>query len=221
MRRCAVFGTLILAACGQYVPPTPPAPRAATRVSASLGRTWDAVVELFATRSIPIRTMERASGFIATEQLYMTLDDSRRYADCGSPPPGATFYADRASYNVLVRGDSSSSTVLVTTHFRESHDAGQCVSTGRWEREFETAVEARAEGRPIATTVTPSSSSPPEECSQLNTVDRDGDDWRVRLYRVNGAGQCVRKKECRYREGATVMSSETALARCYAEAKQH
>jgi len=36
-------------------------------VTSSFGRAWDAVIDVFAEANTPIRTMERASGFIAAE----------------------------------------------------------------------------------------------------------------------------------------------------------
>ncbi len=66
-------------ACLRY---SPPAPRAATRVGATMGATWDAVIDLFAARNIPIRSIERVSGIIVTDILSVG-DDGPRWADCG------------------------------------------------------------------------------------------------------------------------------------------
>lgn len=151
MRRLmSALALLSLAACTPMRPPAPPVQRAPTDVHASFGATWDAVIDLFAERSIPIRNMERASGFIVTEQLVISdvvMADS--VADCGTDIMGTPKFATRGSYNVLVRGDSSASTVKVTARWirTESHstDVTECSTRGVWETAFENDVKRRAE----------------------------------------------------------------------------
>ncbi|HEV8380972.1 MAG TPA: hypothetical protein VGQ29_05265 [Gemmatimonadales bacterium] len=97
-------------------------PRDATPVRASLGRTWDAVVAAFASRHIPIRTMNRASGFIATDHLLISRQESERWGKvCGTSGVLGLkdLYADHASYAVFVRGDSAASTVAVSMHLTQ------------------------------------------------------------------------------------------------------
>src|SRR5207244_1446028 len=52
--------------------------RDATPVNASVGRAWDAVLDLFAARQIAISTWERASGFIGTDQWDVPGSEARR-----------------------------------------------------------------------------------------------------------------------------------------------
>jgi hypothetical protein len=133
-------------------PPAAPQPREGTKVRASVGKSWDAVIDLFAERSIPIRTMERASGFIATEQLRAD-DVAERFYDCGAVL-GHPIRATHASYNVVVRGDSSASSVRVNMRYVNWEDvrraAQECTSTGQWEAQFEHWVRDRAEGGAVA-----------------------------------------------------------------------
>jgi hypothetical protein len=135
------------AGCG-YKAPTPPAPRDAMEVSASFGRTWDAVIDEFADRNIPIRTIERASGLIATELLTIS-HDARSEADCGTLN-GRMLPPTHAIYNVLVRGDSARATVKATMRWvRVNKDVSiTCETTHRWEGALEERVKGRAE-RPI------------------------------------------------------------------------
>lgn len=58
---------LILSGCIKTTGPGEPVPRSAMPVSASFGKTWDAVIDVFAVKNIPIRTLERVSGLIAAE----------------------------------------------------------------------------------------------------------------------------------------------------------
>jgi len=133
-----------------YSPPSLlPVERPATGVDASFGRTWDAVIDGFAARNIPIQTLERASGFIAAEPLQVS-DADTTMADCGRYE-GATLLAGRAYYNVRVLGDSTRSSVRVTVRWTNLGPSGAgltqlpCVSTGSWESAFEGAIKERAE----------------------------------------------------------------------------
>src|SRR5689334_6312594 len=82
MKPSVVSLCLLFVCCSSYEPPPPPEPREATHVDASMGRTWDAVIDQFAARNIPIRTIERASGLIATDQLTVGRE-GYWWADCG------------------------------------------------------------------------------------------------------------------------------------------
>jgi hypothetical protein len=147
MHRLIAAPVLLLAACLRYEPPPLPAPREATTVNASAGTTWDAVIDIFATRLIPIRTIERVSGIIATEGLGVDSADGLGWANCGRR--GRRRYQPTdAIYNVLVRGDSAKSTVRATvrwSHSTESRRVPECTSTYDWERKFEADVQKRAE----------------------------------------------------------------------------
>jgi hypothetical protein len=143
---------VLLAGCTTYKPPPPPTPRDASLVTASMGQTWDAVIDLFATRNIPIRTIERASGLIVTDALSVG-QEGNTWASCGTRN-GKVLPPDRATYNVLVRGDSTLATVRTTVLWARTADpiVPECTSTFIWERALETDVKARAErqGRQVA-----------------------------------------------------------------------
>jgi hypothetical protein len=146
MRRPLAF-LLLCVACNSYQAPLPPAPRDATLVSASAGLTWDAVVDLFAARNIPIRTIERASGFVATDELSVGAE-GRKWADCGKLN-SVRLGPERAIYNVLVRGDSASSSVKATVRWTYSAaklGVIECATSHAWEEGFEAEVKAHAEG---------------------------------------------------------------------------
>ena len=110
-----------------------------------MGQTWDAVIDVFATRNIPIRTIERASGLIVTDALSVGQEGTT-YASCGTLG-GKILAPDRATYNVLVRGDSTEATVRTTVLWTRSEEPSltECASTYIWERALETDVKARAE----------------------------------------------------------------------------
>jgi hypothetical protein len=136
----------LLTAC-TATPPAPPAPRSATNVSASFGKTWDAVLRALAERNIPLKTVDRSSGLVvAEEQTMRTRIDS--IADCGKEAMGIARYPTTAGWSVLVQGDSVRSMVKATVRFATSPgitSAVDCSSTGKWETELEHQVRAAAE----------------------------------------------------------------------------
>lgn len=160
----ALSGLVLTLACGVggYSPPEPPSPREATQVNASMGRTWDAVIDLFATRTISIRTIERVSGIIVTERLSVGHEDGLAWADCGKMGglSGQVHISPNyATYNVLVRGDSLHSSVKTTVRWvhinprevdLEGGGVTECSTKHVWERALETDIKARAEEPKLA-----------------------------------------------------------------------
>jgi hypothetical protein len=147
MMRPRLAFLLLCVACNSYQAPLPPAPRDATQVSASAGQTWDAVVDLFAARNIPIRTIERASGFVATDELSVGAE-GRKWADCGKLN-SMRLGPERAIYNVLVRGDSATSSVKATVRWTYSAaklGTIECSTSHAWEEGFEAEVKTHVEG---------------------------------------------------------------------------
>lgn len=147
MRRFALFALFL---CGCTTPPAPLAPRSLTAVNAPFSRTWDAVIDVFADRNIPIATMDRASGFIAARPAVTGRADTL-YADCGKAI-GVKTLPTAASYNLVVRGDSTRSTVKMTISFTQTSGEGafatnkECTSRGTLEAAVEQQIKAKAEG---------------------------------------------------------------------------
>lgn len=159
---------LALGACYKPVPPGAAVTHDVTPVTASFGRTWDAVIDVFAAKNIPIKAMERASGFISAEQASIPLqtreeaDYALTLADCGSVGRIQLIPAT-ATYNVVVRGDSARSTVNVSVKYLNygarapamagrgtntmSPMARECATRGVFEGETEAAIKQRAEAR--------------------------------------------------------------------------
>lgn len=128
--------------------------RDTTRVAATVAQTWDAMIDVFAEQNIPLRTLDRASGFAVAETARVG-EGGAAWAACwgaATPTPPSA-----ASYNVLVRGDprdSSAAVVRVTVAWSAfRRDAAgdlarvDCETTGRYETDLESAIKARAEAR--------------------------------------------------------------------------
>jgi hypothetical protein len=123
-------------------------------VYAPFAKTWNAVIDVFSDRNIPIRTIDRSSGLIATDQLTVSAEDVK-WADCGSHSMSGTIAPQRAVYNVLVRGDSTQSTVKVTVGWTATVEVIRgdfrhvdCITRGVWEGELETMIRTKAQGGP-------------------------------------------------------------------------
>jgi hypothetical protein len=144
----------LLAACVRLPEPTS-APRPPAPISASVARTWDAVIDQLGEQAIPLRSMEKASGFIATQTIAMqgVTTEPTKWADCGT---FASFHfaPTAVEYTILVRGDSTRASVRSSARYllvkNDGTSAGptECVSNGVFEASFEESVKRRAEARP-------------------------------------------------------------------------
>ena len=177
-------------ACVQPGPVLSPAPASAREmkaVAAPFGRTWDAVIERFAEDNIPIRTLKRASGFVATESMTVpaSMNEEADWADCGTAPFIGRLYPTAASYNILVRGDGARSSVKAsvrwTTAVRSdaSTSTRECTTTGNWEAAVEEGIAARAEGRERRD-VPLRSLLPCADTIPLVVADQYGAHWTIR-----------------------------------------
>jgi hypothetical protein len=161
--RPLALATIVLfgSACTTYRPPTVrTSPVPATAIESSVGRTWDAVVEYVAERLLAIEVIDRSSGLLAVatragfssptpppKTTLLVVGDTA-VANCGSQ--GTIRYgADQARYNILVRGDSTRSTVMVNAAFKTPgiETYRWCVSTGRFEEVLGERIRVRAQRR--------------------------------------------------------------------------
>ena len=138
--------TWVLAACASVPAKTYASPEPVT-IAAPFDRTWSAVIDHFAEQSVPIKTIEKASGLIVTEPMAVSPAYGRTIADCGQAFAGTPWDVSRASYNVRVTGDSIRTTIRVTAMFVPESQYATCNSRGVYERELMQFVKARAELR--------------------------------------------------------------------------
>lgn len=115
------------------------------------------MIDVFAQRNIPIKTIERVSGFIATDQLAVLIQRDGKphaWADCGKAMFGGYFPPTNATYNVRVKGDERTSSVQITVLWRYAPPdnmafaapASDCSTKGVWETEATADIKRRAEG---------------------------------------------------------------------------
>jgi hypothetical protein len=124
--------------------PEPGPPSGPIAIDASAGRVWDAVVAMAAMQSITAATIDRSSGLYQTKPVDFESVGLIVAKDC----PGSTFGASYGKLTILVRGDSTRSTVELSALF-VGRGSGLCTSTGRWERAAWREIKARAEGQPV------------------------------------------------------------------------
>lgn len=144
---------LLLASCGlvaTYYPPhaAQPPTREPTRVDAAFERTWAAAVTMLAERDIPIATIDKASGLIASKNVRLT-DAAPDWTDCGHAGK-MVLKADYARFTVLVGAlGQQASSVHVTASFEyeapPAYGVVTCNSRGVWEAEAEAGIKGAAE----------------------------------------------------------------------------
>jgi hypothetical protein len=154
-RAISICAVVTLTACIRVVVPATPVPHSAMQVEAPIEKTWDAVIDVFASKNIPIKTLDHSSGFIVAEEMRVPPPEKRGeespYADCGSVNR-ILRAPTRANYNIRVKGDSAHSSVQVTVFWKDLLDmktlaAIDCSTKGVWETDAETEIKKRAEQR--------------------------------------------------------------------------
>lgn len=143
--RIALIG-LAIAGC---TPPTTLAPIAPEGINASVGKTWNAVIDVLSDGNIPVKTLDKSSGYVMAEVASVGILEEDKLADCGGFMTSLGSSGPMiARYNIVVRGDSTTSTVKVTARFMKTGDIGKdCPSKNTFEAKFQSDVKARAEAR--------------------------------------------------------------------------
>lgn len=150
----ALLTVLVACAPGVVPPAAPPAPTE-HYVRAPFDTVWQRVVGFFADSRVPIRTIDKSSGIIASSGFELPFDLAQKWADCGKTSSGQTAL-DRlqeihnipsisADFNVFVRPAGDSTGVRVNVGMSGTADspggrvALRCVTNG----EFEKALVAQ------------------------------------------------------------------------------
>ena len=196
--------------------PTPAAPSKPIEtevvVEAPLDPVWDATVEWFATRGLPIKNIDKSSGLLATEHA-MPTGQVATLMRCGTPGPkpnGRVEHVDhRTHFNVLLRAQGPRRTkvtvnaffnCLVNTYENADLFGNQvrlassvrqkCESTGALERSIMSRLTvvkpAPAAGGADAPAAAPSATPPTAPAMSACTTDTE-----CRGGRVCRAGACT------------------------------
>lgn len=134
----------LLVGCKPSAPLFAPTPSA---IDAGFNQSWNAVIDVLAEDNVPVKTLDRSSGFVVAEVSAMSLSDlSNLTTNCGGFVDimlQSDVKYGIANYNILIRGDSNTSMVKVTARF--THASITCQSKNLFENNFQTAVKTRAE----------------------------------------------------------------------------
>lgn len=159
----AIAAAVAAGACVTNTPPAPPPAPQDAYVRAPFDSVWTAVVSYFADTRVPIGTIDKTSGLIASRAFTLPDDAVRAWANCGTTSSGESaverLYSINnpprlsADFNVFVqpRGDSTAVRVNLGLTGQARSPGGMvaltCVTNGKFEEGLIAHVRARA-GRP-------------------------------------------------------------------------
>lgn len=99
---------------------------------------WDAAIAAFSALDLPISTLEKESGVLATD--WILLDDAEEWMDCDGD-----VRAEEGRYNAVLRETASGTRMTLTASYRaQDRDEGvavRCGSTGEMEERIRERVE--------------------------------------------------------------------------------
>ena len=137
----------MVAACTTAPKPRDLPLREPVPVAASFDQTWYAAISVLTQRGLPIRTVDKASGVVTTDALELSGDEEKG-ADCGSLL-GLPYYPHRATFSVVVRGDSARSVAQVSARWvwvgEHRRNIDECASKGIVESRLESEIKTIAE----------------------------------------------------------------------------
>lgn len=142
-----VLALLALVGCASR-PVAPPAPLVPVSVDASFDQTWATVIDIFAQQSIPIATIDKASGLIVSRNLSVHMEDGLNWGDCGNSLL-TNRWVTHGDFNVLVRPVGEGTSVRATASWTAWKDGRgyACRTKGVWERRLQFAIKNAAEAR--------------------------------------------------------------------------
>jgi hypothetical protein len=157
----ALISSFGLIGCSQVIPPaTPPTPTPkSTYVKAPFDAVWSAVVEYFADTRIPIQTIDKASGIIASKGFELGPELRLSWMDCGTAggkplvEQANDVMKANADFNVFVRptGDSTEIRLNVgmngsrmTPFAGNQYTEQKCISNGKFEEGLLARIAQRS-----------------------------------------------------------------------------
>lgn len=98
---------------------------------------WDAAIATFSALDLPISTLEKESGVLATD--WILIDDAEEWMDCDGDVRAA-----EGRYNAILRATASGTRMTLTASYRAQDPEGvavRCGSTGEMEERIRERVE--------------------------------------------------------------------------------
>jgi hypothetical protein len=162
--------TLAAIGCSHAPLATAPAPESIVHVTFDVA--WLRIIAFFANANVPIQTLEKASGLVASQQLTLAPYQQSAWVACRSSfgsvltalaSPGSTY---TSNFNVFARpvGDSTYVRVnfLVTAFASTQHGPAplNCASNGRFEQQLLASLTTPIAGESRVLSVQAPSSAP-------------------------------------------------------------
>ncbi len=142
----AAVAALLMVGCAAYTPPQKHDFDKTKSFNKDYDAVWNKIIGFFASKNIPIKTVDKNSGFITTE--YDLLTNPFWYMDCGE---GGSKTQARATINLTATKEGDKTTVTVNTFFSchlkymgattGADNRIDCVSNGRFEKELFDFIE--------------------------------------------------------------------------------
>jgi hypothetical protein len=145
LRTVLIIGLAVGCASAITLPPIAPA-----GINASFAKTWDVMIDILSEGHIQVKTLDKASGYIVADDRDVESSQQDSLADCGSDwhMGLASMGPMIAEVNIVVRGDSTMSTVTVRARFTKTGNISRnCPSKNVLETYLQAKVKARAEAR--------------------------------------------------------------------------
>lgn len=219
----AVMVALVSSGCEPPIPSAPSKPiETEIVVDAPLDPVWDATVEWFATRGLPIKNIDKTSGLLATEHV-MPTSLVATVMHCDAPPAKPNGKVElvehRTHFNVLLRAQGPRQTKVTVNAFfdclansyenvglfgaqvrLDSSVRQKCASTGTLERSILSRLEkvkpAPAAEVPVAPAAAPSATQPVAPAVSGCTTDTECRGGRVCRDGACTTPACAKDVDC-------------------------
>jgi len=120
------------------------APRNPVPVNASVGRTRDAALAIFAEQKIEVN--QDSTGTVIFSGSVQLPQEDGGGEDCPNMTASQILRPQFVTYRVGIKGDSTTSNVTAFAYYSRMPGTGsECASRGTWETVFEGEVKRRAE----------------------------------------------------------------------------
>lgn len=131
-----ILGVILLASCKSYVPPQNYNFSNEQEFNQTYDEVWTKIISLFSEYGVPIKTIDKASGLIATD-YNLGAESLSSIMDCGTPAEDLNIYKfenQTANFNIqVVRLSDQKTKVKVKTFFKSLY-VRYSSQNGRWVR---------------------------------------------------------------------------------------
>ncbi|MFV8249864.1 hypothetical protein ACES2I_12585 [Bdellovibrio bacteriovorus] len=158
MKFILVIPLLFLTSCASLKKAAPPPIEKKITVQAPFDKAWAGVIKFFSERGIPVKTIEKESGLIATENMTINTDSDLFVCDgFGMNGKSARSFPGTANFNVFVtKIDEKTTSIQMNTFGRAvAYDPGAppyvppsthdltCYTNGKMEQNLFNEINAR------------------------------------------------------------------------------